>query len=138
MQIEKTVLLVDDDKDDLELLEEALKTIDVEHRIIEAHNGEEGMRTLRELMDRNTLPCLIVLDLNMPLMDGKQTFLAIKAEERLSRVPIVVFSTSTSKLDRTFFERHHTAYFVKPVNFTELARTASRMISICMHKSAKR
>ncbi len=137
MRIEKTVLLVDDDKDDLEMLQEALKTIDGNHKIIEAENGEEGLAKLKSMMKVGEQPCLIVLDINMPKMDGRQTFLAIKSDRELSKIPIVIFSTSTSLLDRTFFERHHTAYFVKPINVKEFARIASRMISHCQHGSRK-
>jgi CheY-like chemotaxis protein len=136
MRIEKTVLLIDDDKDDLELLEGALKIINDDHKIIEATNGEDGLAKLRNLIIEGELPCLIVLDINMPKMDGRQTFLAIKSDHQLSKIPVVIFSTSTSLLDKSFFERHHTAYFVKPVNFTELARIASRMIGHC-HQSSK-
>jgi CheY-like chemotaxis protein len=136
MKIEKTVLLIDDDRDDVEMLEEAMKTIDLNHQVLEAENGEEGMNKLKDLMKKGELPCLIVLDVNMPKMDGKQTFMAIKSDEKLSKIPVVIFSTSTSILDKTFFERHNTAYFVKPINFTELARTASRMISLCRHRSS--
>jgi CheY-like chemotaxis protein len=136
MRIEKTVLLIDDDKDDMELLEGALKIIHGNHKIIEAENGEEGLAKLKTLIQDGELPCLIVLDINMPKMDGKQTFLAIKSNHKLSKIPVVIFSTSTSLLDKTFFERHHTAYFVKPINFTELASIASKMIGHC-HQSSK-
>jgi CheY-like chemotaxis protein len=131
MRMEKTVLLIDDDKDDLQMLEEALKTIDKTHKIVEAHDGVEGLAKLKELIEQNILPCLIVLDLNMPKMDGKETFLQIKANKQLAKVPLVVLSTSNSLLDKTFFERHNTTYFVKPVKFVALARTASRMINMC-------
>jgi len=137
MVIEKTVILIDDDKDDLELLQEALKAVDADHSIIEAYDGLEAMATLTKLLEQKRLPCLIVLDVNMPKMDGKQAFIAIKSDTSLSKIPVVVFSTSTSLLDRTFFERHKTAYLVKPFSFTELARTASRMINLCHHKSNK-
>lgn len=117
------------------MLQDALKTIDVSHNIIEAHDGVEGLETLNKLAVQRRLPCLVVLDINMPKLDGKQTFLAIRSDDRFSRIPIVIFSTSSSPLDRTFFEYHRTAYLVKPINFTELARTASRMINICHHQS---
>jgi CheY-like chemotaxis protein len=135
MPFERTVLVIDDDDDDLEMLQEALKTIDADHKIITAHNGLEGLEKLNELTLHEAMPCLIVLDINMPKMDGRQTFIALKSDNRFSDIPIVIFSTSSSQLDRTFFEHHKTAYLVKPINFTELARTASRMINICYHKS---
>lgn len=112
MRIERTVLLIDDDEDDLRMLEDALKLIDSNHQIIEAKDGMEGLQKLMQLKNKNTLPCLIVLDINMPRIDGRQTFVSIKADETLSKIPVVIFSTSSSLFDRTFFERHHTAYFV--------------------------
>lgn len=56
MHIEKTVLLVDDDSEDLELLQDALKTIDAEHKILEAHDGEQALSILEELMHQERLP----------------------------------------------------------------------------------
>jgi CheY-like chemotaxis protein len=135
MRFERTVLLIDDDHDDLEMLQEALKSIDADHTIVEAHNGIEGLEKLQELAAAETLPCLIVLDINMPKMDGRQTFISLKSDDRFSTIPVVIFSTSSSLLDRTFFEHHKTAYLVKPINFMELARTASSMINICFHRS---
>jgi CheY-like chemotaxis protein len=134
MLIEKTVLLIDDDEDDLELLQQALKAIDGNHATLQANDGIEGLKTLEKLLHQQKLPCLIVLDINMPKLDGKQTFLAIKSNEKLCHIPIVIFSTSTSLLDQTFFDRHNTAYFVKPINLAGFAITASRMINACYHR----
>ena len=134
MRFEKKVLLVDDDKDDLEMLEEALKIISTGHSIIEASNGQEALEILTRMLNEGELPCLIVLDINMPKMDGKQTFMKIKADNNLANIPVVIFSTSTSMLDRYFFERHRTAYFIKPINFAEFTKTASRMISHCINR----
>ena len=135
MRIERTVLLIDDDKDDLEMLEQALADIDIEHRIIEASDGLQGLIVLNELLWRKQLPCLIVLDINMPRMDGRETLVKIKSDKRLSKIPIVIFSTSSSPMDKTFFERYNTAYFVKPIKFQELKNTAERLINICYHRS---
>ena len=135
MNIDKLVLLMDDDEDDREMLQKALHSIDAEHRIVEAHDGKHGLKQLQLLRDINCLPCLIVLDINMPGMDGKQAFMAIKADEQFSKIPVVVFSTSSSVLDRMFFERQNTVYFVKPIKMHELATAASRMINYCSHKS---
>ena len=135
MRIERTVLLIDDDKDDLEMLEQALSGIDIEHRIIEASDGVQGLAVLNDLLDKKELPCLIVLDINMPRMDGRETLVNIKSDKQLSRIPIVIFSTSSSPMDRTFFERYDTTYFVKPIRFDELKKTAKRLINICYHRS---
>jgi CheY-like chemotaxis protein len=131
MHMGKTVLLIDDDKDDLEMLQQALSEINMDYKIIEAHDGIQGLNILRELVNKKELPCLIVLDINMPRKDGRQTLLEIKSDKILSNIPIVIFSTSSSPLDKAFFEKYNTAYFVKPINFDELKKTASRMIDIC-------
>ena len=133
--MEKTVLLIDDDKDDLEMLQQALKEINVDHAIIEAHDGVQGICTLRDLANKKQLPCLIVLDVNMPKMDGRQTLVEIKSDKVLSGIPVVIFSTSSSQLDKTFFEKYNIAYFVKPLNFDELKNTADRLIKICYERS---
>lgn len=135
MNIEKVVLLMDDDEDDRDMLQQALHSIDAEHQIIAAKDGKDGLRQLQDLKTENHLPCLIVLDINMPKLDGKQAFMAIKTDEELARIPIVVFSTSSSSLDRMFFEKYNTAYFVKPIKVCELAMAASRMIGCCSHKN---
>lgn len=137
MHIDKTVLLIDDDKDDLEMLQNALRDTDIDHEIIEATDGVQGLKVLNTLMSRKQLPCLIVLDVNMPKMDGRETLVRIKADEQLAKIPVVIFSTSSSQLDRTFFEKYNTAYFVKPINFESLKKTASSLIDICYHKSKK-
>lgn len=96
----------------------------------------EGLDVLTDLMNKKQLPCLIVLDINMPKMDGRETLIKIKSEEKLSKIPIVIFSTSSSQLDKTFFNKYDTAYFVKPINFQELKKTAARLINICYHRSS--
>src|SRR5262245_21163874 len=126
MKIEKLVLMMDDDEDDRDMLQKALQSIDTGHTIIAAHDGKDGLNQLRQLRESNSLHCLVVLDINMPKMVGKQTFVAIKDDEELSKIPVVIFSTSTNPMDRMFFEKHDTAYFVKPINVTDLADAASR------------
>jgi CheY-like chemotaxis protein len=56
----------------------ALKTIDINQKFLEAHDRIQLLPELKELNERYILPCLIVIDINMPRMDGKQTFAAIK------------------------------------------------------------
>jgi CheY-like chemotaxis protein len=134
MNIQKIVLLIDDDEDDREMLQQALHAIDGEHKIVMAHDGKDGLKKLTNLSASDSLPCLIVLDINMPKLDGKQAFVAIKGDPTLSKIPVVIFSTSSSQLDRMFFEKYNTAYFVKPIKVCELAEAASRMIGCCSHK----
>ena len=66
MKHSHTVLCIDDDSDDLELLHGALEKAGKDYTVIEAHDGLEGIRRLHELKNEGILPCLVVLDVNMP------------------------------------------------------------------------
>lgn len=125
------ILCVDDDPEDLELLQHALVTAGSELEIVKAQNGEEALNMLREMKQTGNLPCLVVLDINMPRMDGKQTLVSIQSDEVLATVPVVIFTTSSSAMDRLFFAKKHVEYIVKPVNFDTFYTIASRLLTYC-------
>ena len=131
MKICKTILCVDDDPDDLQLLREAIERIDSSYTIVEAYDGEDGLRRLNNMKESNQLPCLIVLDINMPKMDGKQAFVSIKSDEVLAQVPVVIFSTSNSAMDKMFFSKKNAEYITKPIDFFQLIEVANRLLSFC-------
>jgi CheY-like chemotaxis protein len=78
------------------------------------------------------LPCLIVLDINMPRMDGKQTLVAIQNNPILSTIPVVLFSTSSSALDKTFSESKKVELITKPFTFDTLFKVTSKLLSFCI------
>ena len=128
------ILCIDDDPDDLQMLQEALSMIDGDtHQVIEANDGAEGLEKLRQLSSAGSSPCLVVLDINMPKLDGKQTFLSIKSDKQLSEIPIVVFSTSSSMLDKMFFQKKNTEFITKPIDFNRLVDVAKQMLTYCKH-----
>lgn len=132
MEMEKhTILYIDDDLDDLELLREAFHKIDPSYQITLAEGGKKGLKILREMKSRNTLPCLIVLDLNMPGLNGWETFKAIKEDPGFDPIPIVIFSTSNHALDKAYFEIKGLAYLVKPIDVNTLLNTASQLLHFC-------
>lgn len=126
-----TILYVDDDQDDLEMLQEAITSIDPGYQIVKANNGEEGLARLAEMKQHGTLPCLIVLDINMPKLDGRQTFQRIKADEALGAIPIVIFSTSSNKMDKMFFAGKNVEYITKPIYFPHLLEVAQKLLTYC-------
>lgn len=131
MEHNHTVLCIDDDADDLKLLHEALMNSGNDFQVIEAHDGLEGIRRLHELKNAGHLPCLIVLDVNMPRMDGRETFRRIRTDETLGSIPVVVFSTSSSHVDKLFFSGENVEYITKPVSVEPLEEIASRMLRHC-------
>lgn len=126
-----TILCVDDDPDDLQLLQEAFKAVGSEYRIIEARDGEDALVFLREKKASGDLPCLVILDINMPKVDGKQTLLSIQSDSQLSAIPVVIFSTSSSLMDKMFFTRRKVEFFTKPINFDQFYEVAAKFLNFC-------
>src|SRR5438270_7146277 len=89
-----TLLIVDDDEDDKEMFCEVVSAISDSHTCITSSNGHEALHLLQT---SQTLPNFIFLDLNMPRMSGKQCLAQLKKSERLSTIPVIIYSTS--KLD---------------------------------------
>ena len=123
------VLLVDDDPDDLFLLHEAFENSAPNLTINEARDGVEALRQLNALHAKSALPSLIVLDINMPRMDGKETLVAIKANEKFSTIPVVVFSTSSNDTDKKYFAEKKVEVFTKPWNSDKFYNIVSKLLA---------
>ncbi len=122
-----TILIVDDDADDQELLQEAIRDLDGSVRCLSAGNGEEALRLLHGA--DGLLPDLIFLDLNMPRMNGK-TFLAkVKQIDRLCLIPVVIYTTSKLEEDRTETRQLGAWQFItKPNSFEEIVGEVSALL----------
>jgi len=119
------LLLVEDDLVDVMTVKRALRDLNVTNPLRVAHNGEEALAQLR--LPGATPPGLILLDLNMPRMNGIEFLREIKRDGQLCRVPVVVLTTSKEEQDRvSSFSLSVAGYMVKPVDyrqFVEVIRT---------------
>ena len=119
------ILLVEDNPGDIRLTKEALKEGTVRHKLLVACDGEEALTMLRGA-DR-CRPDLILLDLNLPRVDGREVLAEIKSDTELRRIPVVVLSTSTSNEDVICsYDLHANCYLSKPVDmnqFIEVVRS---------------
>jgi CheY-like chemotaxis protein len=123
--INKPILLVEDDQVDAMVVRRALKELHVINRLEHVENGEEALAYLRDsTKDR---PCLILLDLNMPVMNGIEFLQEVKADPELKLIPDVVLTTSDEQKDKVeSFELGVAGYMRKPVDylqFVEIIRT---------------
>jgi CheY-like chemotaxis protein len=125
------VLCVDDDPDDQLMVLDTIMELDPSIRVASALNGVEAMSFLYGAKQRNELPCLVIMDINMPLMDGKQALTLIKKDDGLSNVPIVLFTTSSSELDKSFAARHGVQLITKPIKHMELYHSVKHLLSMC-------
>jgi CheY-like chemotaxis protein len=123
VNIQKTILMADDDEDDCFLAREALEAGNVKAVFSSVADGVELMESLlRPVGDSEgrSLPDLILLDLNMPRKDGRQTLLEIRANPSLRHIPVVVLTTSQEERDRLFMKKAGADSFItKPVTFDE-------------------
>jgi CheY-like chemotaxis protein len=125
------ILCVDDDEDDREMVYSAFREIDPLITIVHAENGKEALDYLSAAKLKESLPCLILLDINMPKMDGKETLLEIKKDGVLSKIPLVMFTTSSSISDRTFCLEHEVDMVTKPATFQLLIDKMSKLLHNC-------
>jgi two-component system response regulator len=116
--------MADDDADDQILLQEALKENNIPNSVSFVQNGEELIDFLNKrgrFQNVNCSPGLILLDLNMPKMDGRQALKLIKSDPVLKKIPIVVLTTSRAHSDiLECYDLGVNSFISKPVNFAEL------------------
>lgn len=119
----KTIFLVEDNKADIRLIEEALKNSTILHQVVSVRNGVDAMAYLRQEGEYAgaTRPDLILLDLNLPKKDGREVLAEIKADPLLKRIPVVVLTTSSNDEDITqSYELHVNCYITKSRNISQL------------------
>lgn len=122
-----SLLLVDDDSDDLLLFNEALNEIKI---AVSYEFAADGNEALKKLTVSGTLPQLIFLDLNMPMMHGFECLKKIKATASLKTIPVIIFTTSSSPLDiNTAKHLGASAYFCKPMHFNHLCEQLRNILT---------
>jgi CheY-like chemotaxis protein len=124
----KLLLCVEDDEDDCALIEEAATGVNPRLIFVMKSNGKEALMFLNRQKADGYLPCLILLDMNMPLMDGRQTLVAIKKDTALQNIPVVIFTTSSSRTDRFFCEQYGVDMVTKPDNISELKKVVTHLV----------
>jgi CheY-like chemotaxis protein len=119
-QREIEVLLVEDDPGDVLMTREAFHDYKIHNQLHVVNDGEQAMAFLRQEGDYagRPRPDLVLLDLNLPRMDGRQVLHAIKSDPELSSIPVVVLTTSEAEDDvLRSYSLHANAYVTKPVDF---------------------
>ena len=121
----RPILLAEDDSVDAMTVKRAIKDLKVTNQLVHTTNGEEALQYLRD--SNNKRPCLILLDLNMPKMNGIEFLKIVKADDLLKRIPVVVLTTSKEEQDIVeSFKLSVAGYMVKAVDykkFVEVIRT---------------
>lgn len=120
-----TCFLVDDDEDDREIFCIALRDLGSHIICVQAN---DGMDALEKLDNPKFSPDFIFLDLNMPRMNGKECITEIKKNERLTEVPVVIYSTSSNAVDKHDAKRLGAVhFFTKPPSISALSKALSEI-----------
>jgi CheY-like chemotaxis protein len=118
----KPILLVEDDDVDVMTIKRAFKDLSVENQLVNTNNGEQALEYLKT--NGNKEPCVILLDLNMPKMNGIEFLTIVKADMTLKKVPVVVLTTSNQQQDITeCFKLGVAGYMVKSVDYDKFVET---------------
>lgn len=125
------ILLIDDDPDDLMLIKEAIGNIDGKFEFEEFTDGRKALAHLRNLDSVHKHPCLIVLDINMPVLGGRDLLALLKNDPGLKDIPVVVFSTSSNPADVEYCKQFNVELISKPFDMTQLLEAARRLINYC-------
>jgi CheY-like chemotaxis protein len=109
-------MLVEDDNVDAMTVKRALKELKVNNPLVLQTNGEEALTYLKN--DGNNKPCMILLDLNMPKMNGIEFLKIAKADEVFRQIPVIVLTTSQDEQDKVeSFQLSVAGYIVKPTDY---------------------
>jgi CheY-like chemotaxis protein len=125
------VLYADDDKDDIALVEEAFSVTTDNIELVTAYDGAAALSYLNSLSQFDPDPCLIILDVNMPRLNGKETLQKIRQMERFNKIPIVLFTTSSLPIDKNFAEKYNAGFVSKPLNTEQMRRITDQFIEHC-------
>jgi len=125
-----TIVYAEDDMDDLFMLRQAFERHD-HIEVVHASDGKKALQLLENMLDENCLPCLVILDINMPVMNGREALQTIRSHPQLKRLSVVLFTTSNSPSDIAFAESQDALLITKPIDYSDLEKIATRFIEQC-------
>lgn len=121
-------MLIDDDEDDVLFFMDALQEIDPSLRLMTAANGEEALQML--LAPGTPVPDYIFLDMNMPLVNGRECLIRIRQADSLSSIPVIIYSTSTGRTEAAGLLSLGASYYItKPFRFSEMVKSIRFILS---------
>ncbi|HEU0064859.1 MAG TPA: response regulator [Flavisolibacter sp.] len=125
------IIFADDDADDLELITGFFKQYNREVNVLEFKDGKEVLKFLDDFALNASAPILIILDINMPRMNGKETLMAIRNHTSYQHIPVMLYSTSNNKADHLFCQQFNASWIIKPSNIDGVKQVAKIIADFC-------
>ena len=122
MQNKKPILLVEDDLIDAMTVKRALKDINVKNKLVTVNDGEQALEYLHN--QSTVKPCIILLDINMPKMNGIEFLKSARESHCITRIPVIILTTSKDEDDKVkSFNLGIAGYMIKPLNYSLFVKT---------------
>ncbi|HSF45823.1 MAG TPA: response regulator [Chitinophagaceae bacterium] len=122
------ILLIEDDLDDIELLQDALTSRNVQYKIQTIKDGEDAIEYIRGNQD---LPDIIILDFNLPKVHGREVILEVKSDHSFRDVPLLILTTSSAKEDIAYAYAHGAdQYIVKPTSVEKMNEMVDSIVEL--------
>lgn len=125
------IIFADDDADDLELITGFFKQYNRNINVLEFKDGKEVLKFLDDFAVNASMPLLIVLDINMPRLNGKETLMAIRSNPKYQFVPIVIYTTSNNQSDEDFCTRYGASWVSKSASVEGVRQVAKVLAEFC-------
>lgn len=136
--LKSLVLYADDDPEDLQLVQEAFTKYIGDVDLVTCNSGMEALSYLKTLQEQNQTPCLIILDVNMPQINGKETLKMLRNIHGLEDVPVILFTTSSLPLDKEFARRYNAGFITKPIDVRQMELITEQFIEHCTDEVKKK
>jgi CheY-like chemotaxis protein len=131
------VLYADDDHEDIELVSEAFRHYSQNVELVTFNDGVEMLNYIRTIDPLQPAPCLFIIDINMPGINGKETLKRLRSFEAFSDVPAVLFSTSTLPADAAFAKNYNAGFVTKPLYTEQVHQIIDQIIEHCSDEVKK-
>jgi CheY-like chemotaxis protein len=131
------VLYADDDPEDVELVSEAFYTYSQNVELMTFRDGIELLNFVETIDPFHAAPCLFILDINMPRLNGKETLRRLRRIESFADVPAVLFSTSSLPADATFAKNFNAGFVTKPLHTNQVYMIIDEIVEHCTDEVKK-
>ncbi len=127
----RTILYAEDDEDDQQLIKDSFVEYASDVEIVILNNGVEAVSYLNNLSVADPKPCLIILDINMPRMNGLEALKQIKSNKRFANIPAILFTTSSQQEDKKLAAQYDASIITKPVDSKQMKVITEKFIKCC-------
>jgi CheY-like chemotaxis protein len=133
-QFKEPLLIVEDSNEDFKILQRLMQRLDVQNPIYRCSNGDEALEFLQQIGKENdpdipSKPSVILLDLNLPGIDGRDILSQIKQDQKFKEIPVVIFTTSSNPKDiELCYQKGANGYLIKPMNADELKKIVQAFV----------